>query len=130
MNQVKVDFLEAFSAAWNRHDLEALMSMMADDCVFHTVAGPGILGATYQGRDEVRKGFEAAWINIPDAAWSDSQHFVAGDRGVTETTFSGTNPDGTRIEARMVDVFTFHDGKIAVKNAFRKNRPVQPAIPD
>lgn len=130
MSQIKVDLLEAFSAAWNRHDINALMSMMADDCVFHTVAGPGVLGTTYQGRDEVRKGFEAAWINIPDAAWSDSQHFVVGDRGVTETTFSGTNPDGTRIEARMVDVFTFHNGKIAVKNAFRKNRPVLPALSD
>ncbi|MGH8846351.1 MAG: nuclear transport factor 2 family protein, partial [Polaromonas sp.] len=31
--------------------------------------------------------------------------------------------DGTRIEARMVDVFKFRDGKIAVKNAFRKDRP-------
>ena len=28
-----------------------------------------------------------------------------------------------RGEARMVDVFTFKDGKILVKNAFRKNRP-------
>ena len=30
------------------------------------------------------------------------------------------NPAG---EARMVDVFTFRGGKIAVKNAFRKDRP-------
>ena len=50
-------------------------------------------------------------------------HFVSGDRGVTECTFSGTKADGTRIEARMVDIFTFRDGKIAVKNAFRKDRP-------
>jgi ketosteroid isomerase-like protein len=27
------------------------------------------------------------------------------------------------VEARMVDVFTFRDGKIAVKNAYRKDRP-------
>lgn len=128
MSQAKVELLEAFSAAWNRHDVDALMSMMADDCVFYTVAGPGVLGSTFQGREEVRKGFEAAWTTIPDAAWTDSTHFVVGDRGVTETTFTGTNADGTRIEARMVDVFTFHDGKIAVKNAFRKNRPVQPAV--
>lgn len=130
MSQDKVKLLEQFSAAWNRHDIDALMSMMADDCVFHTVAGPGVLGTTFEGREEVRKGFEAAWINIPDAAWNDAQHFVVGDRGVTETTFSGTNADGTRIEARMVDVFTFQDGKISVKNAFRKNRPVQPAAAD
>ena len=28
-----------------------------------------------------------------------------------------------RGEARMVDVFTFKNGKILIKNAFRKNRP-------
>lgn len=35
--------------------------------------------------------------------------------------------EGGKIEANMVDVFTFKDGKILVKNAFRKNRPVQAA---
>jgi len=71
----------------------------------------------------VRQGFELAWQTFPDAAWLDPDHFVVGNRGVTESTFSGTKADGTRIEARMVDVFTFHNGKIAVKNAYRKDRP-------
>lgn len=127
MTTEKIKLLEEFSAAWNRHDIDALMGMMADECVFYTVAGPGVMGTTWQGRDEVRKGFEAAWTTVPDAAWKDAVHFVVGDRGVSESTFSGTNPDGTRTEARMVDVFTFKDGKIAVKNAFRKNRPPLPA---
>ena len=74
-------------------------------------------------RDQVREGFEAAWKTFPDAAWLDGDHFVIGDRGVSETTFKGTKADGSRVEARMVDVFTFKNGKIAVKNAFRKDRP-------
>ena len=128
MSQATVQLLEAFGDAWNRHDIDALMSMVTDDCVFYTVAGPGVRGTTFKGTEEVRKGFEMAWQTIPDAAWKDADHFVVGDRGVSESTFCGTNADGTRIEARMVDVFTFRDGKIAVKNAFRKNRPVQPAV--
>lgn len=115
--------LADFAAAWNRHDLEALMSFMHDDCVFHAVAGPHLLGRTFVGRAEVSEGFKAAWTNVPDAAWLDGEHFVVGDRGVSECTFKGTQADGSRIEARMVDVFTFKDGKIQVKNAFRKNRP-------
>ena len=39
--------------------------------------------------------------------------------------FAEARADGKRIEARMVDVFTFRNGKIAVKNAFRKDRPAQ-----
>jgi len=115
-----------FSAAWNRHDIDTLMDCMADDCVFHAVAGPDIMGRSFVGRDAVRVGFMLAWEACPDAAWLDGEHFVQGSRGVSETTFSGTRAaDGKRIEARMVDVFTFRDGKIAVKNAFRKDRPAQ-----
>lgn len=121
-----VEFLQAFSAAWNRHDIEALMSMMDDDCTFHTVSGPDVYGTTLRGRAQVREGFEAAWKNFPDAAWTEGEHFVFGDRGISETTFSGTRADGMRVQARMVDVFTFRNGKIAVKNAFRKDRPLQP----
>jgi steroid delta-isomerase-like uncharacterized protein len=120
---VTIDFLQAFSDAWNRHDIDALMSFMAEDCEFHAVAGPDLLGKSFIGREQVRAGFQLAWQTFPDAAWLDATHFVCGDRGVSESTFSGTRTDGTRIEARMVDVFTFRDGKIAVKNAFRKDRP-------
>jgi ketosteroid isomerase-like protein len=123
-NEVTVEFLQAFSDAWNRHDIEALMSFMHDeDCAFHVVAGPEVLGKTFKGREAVREGFQLAWQTFPDAAWLDGDHFVTGDRGVSESTFCGTKADGTRIEARMVDVFTFRDGKITVKNAFRKDRP-------
>ncbi len=120
---VSVTFLQDFAAAWNRHDLEALMGFMAADCAFHATAGPDLLGRSYIGHDAVREGFAMAWKTFPDAAWSDGEYIVSGDRGVAECTFSGTKADGTRVEARMVDVFTFRDGKIAVKNAYRKDRP-------
>lgn len=120
---VDTDLLKRFADAWNRHDIDALMSFMADDCTFHAAAGADLYGRSFVGRDAVRAGFQLAWQTFEDAAWLDGDHFVCGDRGVSECTFTGTKADGTRIEARMVDVFTFRDGKIAVKNAFRKDRP-------
>ncbi len=125
--QVTVDMLQAFADAWNAHDVDALMSFMHDDCVFETAAGPEACGARHVGRDAVRKAFAAAWTSFPDAQWRNARHFVAGERGVSEWTFTGTAADGTRIEANGVDVFTFSDGKILVKNAFRKDRPRLPA---
>ena len=122
-NDVNEEFLQAFGAAWNRHDIDALMGFMAEDCTFHAAAGTELFGKSFVGREEVRAGFQLAWQTFPDASWLDANHFVCGDRGVSECTFSGTKADGTRIEARMVDVFTFRDGKISVKNAFRKDRP-------
>ena len=124
---VTVETLSAFSDAWNRHDVDALMTFMTDDCVFETAAGPDACGARHVGLDAVRTAFESAWKNFPDAQWRNGSHFVAGDRGVSEWLFTGTAADGTRVEANGVDLFTFRQGKIAVKNVFRKDRPRLPA---
>ncbi len=126
MATVTIEMLEAFGAAWNRHDIEALMSFMTEDCVFETAAGPDSCGTRHVGREAVRRAFAAAWQSFPDAQWRGARHFIAGDRGVSEWTFTGTAADGTRVEADGVDVFTFKDGRIQVKNAFRKDRPRLP----
>ena len=119
--------LEAFSAAWNAHDVDALMSFMSDDCVFQAAAGPDACGTRIEGREAVRKAFAAAWQAVPDAQWERGVHFVSGDFGTSQWTFTGTAADGGRIEADGIDVFTFRDGKIALKNVFRKARPNLPA---
>lgn len=126
-NAVTVDMLQAFADAWNAHDVDALMRFMHDDCVFETAAGPDVCGTRHAGREAVRKAFAAAWASFPDAQWRNARHFVAGERGVSEWTFTGTAADGTRVEVHGVDVFTFRDGKILVKDSFRKNRPPLPA---
>lgn len=120
--------LAAFSEAWNRHDIDALMSFMTDDCVFETAAGPDAGGTRHAGSAAVRKAFAAAWDAVPDAQWRDGVHHVMGEFGVSEWTFSGTAADGSRIEVNGVDVFTFRGDKIARKNVFRKARPNLPAL--
>lgn len=124
---ITVTTLAAFSAAWNRHDIDSLMSFMSDDCVFQTAAGPESYGARHEGPQAVRAAFESVWINFPDAQWIHDRHFVHENFGVSEWTFTGTAADGSRVEADGVDVFTFKDGKIQLKNVFRKNRPNLPA---
>ncbi|QEM81134.1 MULTISPECIES: nuclear transport factor 2 family protein [Halomonas] len=126
MSQPDAQFLADFSAALNRHDIDAVMEMMTDDCEFHAVAGPELLGKSFIGKDAVRAGLRAAWENAADAEWVDGVHVVIGDRGYSESTYRGTSADGMRSEARMIDAFTFRDGKIAVKNAYRKQRPATP----
>lgn len=121
---VTTETLAKFSDAWNAHDVDALMSFMADDCEFHTVAGPGLLGASMLGREAVRQAFAAAFVTWPDAQWADGVHAVMGDRGISETTFKATRNDGMRMEARMIDVFTFKGDKILIKNSFCKDRPM------
>lgn len=120
--------LIAFSDAWNRHDIDALMSFMTDDCVFQTAAGPDACGTAHIGTEAVRQAFAATWQAIPDAQWENGRHFVQGDFGTSQWTFTGTATDGSRIETDGIDVFTFRDGRIHVKNVFRKTRPNLPAV--
>ena len=122
-----VSDLQAFADAFNRHDDQALMRFMTDDCVFEASAGPDACGARHIGQEAVRAAFADVWKNFPDAQWRSPRHFVCGDRGVSEWTFTGTRADGTRVEVNGCDLFTFRDGRIAVKNSYRKNRPPLPA---
>lgn len=47
---------------------------------------------------------------------------MSGDRGVSEWIFTGTTAEGKRVEDNGCDVFTFRNGKIAVKSSYFKNR--------
>jgi steroid delta-isomerase-like uncharacterized protein len=124
---LSTDDLQAFAEAWNRHDVDALMTFMTEDCVFEPSAGPEACGVRYAGREAVRAGYAEVFRMFPDARWRSPRHFVSGDRGVSEWTFTGTRADGTRVEVNGCDLFTFRGGKIAVKNSYRKNRPPIPA---
>src|SRR4029077_7724528 len=111
-----------FDKGWNEHDVDVLMTFMADDCVFESTAGPEACGARHAGRERVREAFARVFANVPDAAFRDARHFVAGERGASEWLFTGTTKDGKKLEVNGCDLFTFRDGKIAVKTSFFKTR--------
>jgi len=111
-----------FTAGWNKHDVDVLMTFMADDCVFESTAGPDACGTRHSGRERVREAFARVFANVPDAAFRDARHFVAGDRGASEWLFTGTSREGKKIEVNGCDLFVFRAGKIAVKSSFFKTR--------
>ena len=122
-DEVTIEFLQKFADAWNSHDLDTLMECMADECVYEASSGDDVYGTKFTGRTAVSEGFAGVWEMFPDAQWLDAIHFIVGNRGVSEWTFTGTSRDGKKVEVNGCDVFTFRDGKIAVKNSYRKNRP-------
>ena len=119
---VTEDFLQSFAAAFNAHDLKAIMAHLTDDCVFEASAGPDANGEKFSGQEQVRKAFEQVFATYSEAHWGAAKHVVSGDRGFSEWIFTGTKTDGTKVEVAGCDLFTFRDGKIAVKNSYRKNR--------
>jgi len=121
-NTVDVPFLESFCAAFNRHDLDAVMAHMTEDCVFTRSSGPDADGQRCEGQAATRAGFESVMSVIRNIHFEPLDNWVCGDRGVSEWTLTGDLADGSRFEARGVDVFHFRDGKIAVKDSYVKRR--------
>ena len=119
----RLEVLQAVLDAFNRHDLDAIMSHFADDAVFESPRGPEPWGRRFVGKDEVRGGLAARFAGIPDVRYHDDDHFACGDRGVSEWTISGTTVDGETVEARGCDIWTFDaDGMITRKDSFWKIR--------
>ncbi len=121
-NNVTENFLQSFADAFNAHDVKTIMSHMTDDCVFEASAGPNFDGEKFTGQEQVKKAFEEVFKTFPDAHWGSPRHFIAGNRGLSEWIFTGTKSDGTKVEVAGCDLFTFTNGKIAIKNSYRKNR--------
>lgn len=119
-NEVTPAFLDRFADAWNHHDVEGILSMMTDDCVMYMSAGPDADGLKLSGKSAIRASIEQAFKGLPDARWNGATHFIAGDRGVTQWTFTATRPDGSKIRSVGCDVFVFRDGLVAVKDSYRK----------
>jgi taurine dehydrogenase small subunit len=110
--------------AWNSHDVDRLIALFADDCVFEASAGPEFDGRRFEGRAQVRAAFADVFDSMPDANWGDGRHFVISDGyGVSEWRLTGTLQDGKRIDVLGCDFLTIRDDKIVRKNSFRKQRP-------
>ena len=109
--EVTSEVLQAFGDAFNRHDLDAVMSFMTEDCVFESSAGPDICGTRYLGLEAARAGFAEVLATFPDAHWGNARHYVQGERGVSEWTFTGTRADGIAWKCMVVICSSFATAK-------------------
>lgn len=115
--------MRALLDAFNRHDLDAIMSHFAEDCVFESPRGSDRWGRRFVGKAEVRRGLAARFEGIPDVHYGDDAHFACGNRGVSEWTITGTTVDGDTVDVRGCDLWTFDaNGRVARKDSFWKIR--------
>jgi ketosteroid isomerase-like protein len=108
-----------FHTTFNTHDVDAIMSLMSEDCVFENTF-PAPDGARLVGQAAVR----AAWLdlfrNSPSAAFAIEDAFAAGDRGVIRWRYTWGAPGAEAGHVRGVDVFRVRDGKVTEKLSYVK----------
>ena len=70
------DLLHDLFEAFNRHDVDTVLSLMTDDIVFEGAAGPESYGVRFVGHEAVGEAFKGVWKTFPDVQWSNHTHQV------------------------------------------------------
>jgi len=110
--------VEHFNEAFNRHDVDAIMSWMTDDCVFENTR-PAPDGTRFVGHSAVRACWEEFFRRSPQAHFDIEELFTAGDRCIVRWRYTWVR-DGTPGHVRGVDLFRVRDGKVAEKLSYVK----------
>jgi ketosteroid isomerase-like protein len=105
----------AFNAAWDAHDLDAVLALVSEDCVFES-ARAGDNGPRIVGRDALRTAWAPGFANSNSSAgFTYDEIIVAGDRVVQLWTYSMGDK-----AVRGVDVMRVESGEITEKFGYVK----------
>lgn len=110
--------IEHFNAAFNKHDVDAVMNLMTEDCVFENT-NPSPDGTRIEGSAEVRAFWNKFFAANPDAYFEAEELIVTGNRCVVRWIYHKTK-DGKPWHLRGVDVFKVENGKVAEKLSYVK----------
>ena len=104
--------IDGYNEAWNRQDVDAIVSMHAPGFVFenHTA------GERAEG-DGARAHIEAIFRTAPSLRFTGRRLYVAQDLAVSEWTATAER-DGLRVEWDGVDVFPIENGLILRKDVY------------
>jgi steroid delta-isomerase-like uncharacterized protein len=113
--------LEQVLDAFNRHDLDAIMALFAEECTLDLPRGPDPWGRRLHGKAQVREGLASRFAGIPDVHYGEARHWAFGDEfGASEWTLTGTTTNGVVVNVRGCDHYTFRDGQIVRKDSYWK----------
>lgn len=116
--QTTIDAINRFNEAINRHDVDAAMGAMTDDCVFESTAPPD--GERFEGQAAVRSAWEKLFEESPAATFETEEMFVCGDRCVVRWLYRWVDREGRSGHVRGVDIFRVRDGRVAEKLSYVK----------
>ena len=117
--------IERYNAAWNDHDVDAIMAMHAPDMVFHNHTA----GESAQGED-VRAHLTSIFETWPDIEFTTRRLYVRDGLVVQEWTATATHtstmrrgdivaePTGREIRWDGMDVIPFEDGRVKRKDVY------------
>jgi ketosteroid isomerase-like protein len=100
--------------AFNRDDVDGALDQLHAEITWHTYLVPGPGGGTYHGHDGVRELWRDARNVFGEFRNEPERVIAAGDRVLAFVRVCGRGKgSGVEVEAKIVHVYTFRDGKVA-----------------
>ena len=101
---------ERLDAAMNAHDIDAFVACFAEDYESEQPAHPD---RRFRGIAQVEHNWAAMFAGIPDFRADAVRTTAVGEEVWVEWLWTGTRPDGTRLDARGVCIFGVRGGRVA-----------------
>jgi len=120
------EFIDRYNAAWNSHDVDAIVGMHTDDSIFenHTTGDVNV------GREAIGAAIQGIFTVFPDLEFETRRQYLRDDLVIQEWTARGTHlgkmtraglevePTGKNVEYRGMDVIPISDDLVARKDVY------------
>jgi limonene-1,2-epoxide hydrolase len=108
-----------FNEAFNRHDVEGMMRLMSDNCVFENTS-PAPDGTVYSGKAAVTQFWQGFFRDSPHAHIDVEEIFGLGMRCIMRWRYNWVDVAGKQGHVRGVDIFQVKSGLISEKLSYVK----------
>ena len=108
--------VDRFNEAFNRHDVDDVMALMTEDCVFESTSPPD--GERFDGHDAVAGAWRSLFAASPEAVFEGERMQVLGEWAFVQWIYRWGPSDADHI--RGVDLIRVARGKVAEKLSYVK----------
>lgn len=108
-----------FNEAVNRHDLEATMALMSEDCIFENTYPPPD-GERFSGQAAVRGFWQEFFESSAQAHFEFEETFASGERAFVRWLYRWVDAGGNSGHIRGVDIFRVRNGQVTEKLSYVK----------
>lgn len=108
-----------FNQAFNRHDVDGMMQLMSEDCIFEGTSPPPD-GAVYEGKDAITRYWGDFFRESLQANIKIEEIFSSGYRCIMRWRYEWVDPEGEEGHLRGVDIFNVENDLISEKLSYVK----------
>lgn len=118
---VSLELIDEITEAFNRHDVDAVVSHFAEDGVFYLARGDKPWGRRLEGKAEIHAFLTKRFAEYPDMHWETISRWSAGNRVAFDWIVRATLPSGGKMELHGVDLYEFRGDKMVKKDTYWKS---------